>query len=46
MVGFAAVGEVVARTGAVDLKVADGALRVDGCEARMEMVQECATWRE
>jgi hypothetical protein len=33
VVGPASVGYAVARAGAVDLEVADGALRVDGCES-------------
>lgn len=41
VVGSAAVGEVVARAGAVDLEVANCTLRVDGCEASMEnLVQD------
>lgn len=33
VVGFAAVGDGGAGAGAFDLEVADGALRVDGCES-------------
>jgi hypothetical protein len=47
VVGSAAVGEVVARAGAIDLEVANCTLRVDSGEASMETCSgSCANWRK
>ena len=38
VVGSAAVGQFVARAGAIDLEVANCTLRVDSCETSMDIV--------